>query len=73
LTLLAGRQEEHQACKNSVMRRWRGFICLERGANYLHMVQLAPLPPHHLLLASLKSRLSSCPGKEAVKRLFVLL
>ena len=23
-------------------------ICLERGANDLHMVQLMPLPPHHL-------------------------
>jgi len=25
-------------------------ICLEQGANDLHMVQLMPLPPHHLLL-----------------------
>ena len=25
-------------------------ICLERGTNDLHMVQLMPLPPHHLLL-----------------------
>jgi len=25
-------------------------ICLELGANDLHMVQLMPLPPHHLLL-----------------------
>jgi len=25
-------------------------ICLERGADDLHMVQLMPLPPHHLLL-----------------------
>ena len=25
-------------------------ICLERGANDLHMVQLMPLPPRHLLL-----------------------
>ena len=25
-------------------------ICLQRGANNLHMVQLMPLPPHHLLL-----------------------
>jgi len=25
-------------------------ICLERGANDLHMVQLMPLPPHHHLL-----------------------
>ena len=26
------------------------IICLECGANDLHMVQLMPLPPHHLLL-----------------------
>jgi len=25
-------------------------ICLERGANDVHMVQLMPLPPHYLLL-----------------------
>ena len=25
-------------------------ICLEQGANDLHIVQLMPLPPHHLLL-----------------------
>jgi len=25
-------------------------ICLEQGANDLHMAQLMPLPPHHLLL-----------------------
>jgi len=25
-------------------------ICLEQGANYLHMVQLMPLPSYHLLL-----------------------
>ena len=27
-------------------------ICLERGANDLHMVQLMPLPPHHLFCFS---------------------
>jgi len=26
------------------------IICLERGANDLHMVQLMPLAPQHLLL-----------------------
>jgi len=25
-------------------------VCLERGADNLLMVQLMPLPPHHLLL-----------------------
>jgi len=24
--------------------------CLEQGANDLHLVQMMPLPPHHLLL-----------------------
>jgi len=26
------------------------IIYLERGANDLHMIQLMPLPPHHILL-----------------------
>jgi len=26
-------------------------ICLERGANDLHIVQLMPLPPHHLIIS----------------------
>ena len=43
LTLLAGCQEEHPACKNSVLRCWCG--CLERGADCLHMVQLMPVYP----------------------------
>jgi len=36
-----------------VKTKWLGtgvVICLERGANDLHMVQLMPLPSHHLLL-----------------------
>ena len=42
--------EGHPACKN--MEWWGAgvVICLERGANDLHMVQLMLLPPHHLLL-----------------------
>jgi len=66
LTLLLGRQEQHPACKNSdevlgapnhcsyrpdALPDLAGMvICLERGANDLHMVQLMPQPPHHLLL-----------------------
>jgi len=41
LALLPWCQEEHPSCKNWVM---------ERGANNLHMVELMPLPPNHLLL-----------------------
>jgi len=40
---------EHPACKNWVMR-YAVVICQEWGANDLRMVQLMPLPPHHLLL-----------------------
>ena len=57
-------------------------ICLERGADCLHMVQLMPLdrqtPSSHLLphlkfliqtgLTFLVPAYSGCPGKEAVKR-----
>ena len=53
-------------------------ICLERGANDLHMVQLMPLPPHHLLLQQnpewsilLVPAYPGCPGKKAVKRVCV--
>jgi len=44
LTLLVGLQEGHPACKNlsCEVLRW--------DANDLHMVQLTPVPPHHLLL-----------------------
>ena len=33
-------------------------ICLERGANDLHMVKLMPLPPYHLLLQKIQNGLS---------------
>ena len=33
-------------------------ICLERSANDLHMVQLMPLPPHHLCLSKIQNGLS---------------
>jgi len=52
LTLLAGHQEEHPACKYCVI------TCLERGADCLPMVQL--MPRHSKTpssLASFKSRL----------------
>jgi len=35
-------------------------ICLEQSANDLHMVQLMPLPPHHL--APVKSRMVYLSG-----------
>jgi len=57
LTLLAGRPEEHPACKNWVTGHGVGVIvCLERGADCFHMVQPMPLPSPSSL-ASFKSRL----------------
>ena len=53
LTLLVGRQEGHPACKNWVVRCWRGYLS---GGADLHIVQLMPLPLS-LSLASVKSRL----------------
>ena len=47
---LVGRQEEHPACKNLRCLGAGVVICLERGVHDLHMAQLMPLPPHHLLL-----------------------
>ena len=73
LTLLVGRQEGHQACKNL---EWWGtgmVICLERDAD-LHMAHLMPLP----LTVSCFSKIQigffflvlahpGSPGKRAVK------
>ena len=78
LTLLVGHQEEHLACKKI---KWWGVgvvICLERGADCLHMVQLMPLHPQTTSsFASFNSRLVSpfwyrltqvVLQKEAIKR-----
>jgi len=51
-------------------------ICLKRGANELYMVQLMPLPPHHLLLLQnpewftfLVPAYPGCPGKKTIKQM----
>ena len=53
-------------------------ICLEPGANDLHMVQLMSLPPRRLLLQQnpewcilLVLAYPGCPEKKAIKRLCV--
>jgi len=77
LTLLAGWQEGHLACKKL---EWWGagvVICLERGAD-LHMVQLMPLPLTVSCFSKIQigftfpvpSHLGS-PGKRAIKRVCV--
>jgi len=43
-------------------------ICLQQGANNLHMVQLMQLPPHHLLLYLYGAGLPGCLGKTAIKQ-----
>jgi len=47
-------------------------ICLERGANDLHVIQLMPLPLHvscfiQISLTSLMPAYRGCRGKEAIK------
>jgi len=55
-------------------------ICLERGANDLHMVHLMPLPPHHFLLHYNPDWFNLAgagsprfPAKEAIKQVSVCL
>ena len=49
-------------------------VCLEQGANDLHIVQLMPLPPHHLLLhRNPVPAYPGCPGNEAVKRVSIIV
>ena len=79
LTLLVGRQDGHPAYKKL---EWCGtgmVICLERGAD-LHMAQLMPLPltvscfsKIRIGFAFLVPAHPGCPGKRAIKRVFVLL
>ena len=79
LTLLAGRQEGHPACKKTEQWGAGMVICLERGAD-LHMPQLMPLP----LTVSCSSKIQTgftflvpahpgSPGQRAVKRVYVCM
>jgi len=53
-------------------------ICLQQGANDLHMVQLMPLPPHQIIIAAVKSKMVYLSGaglprlswKKAFKRMY---
>ena len=55
----------------------RVIICLQLGANDLHMVKLMPLPPHHLLLQQNTEwymfLVPVCPGGLGKKPLNVVL
>jgi len=58
LVLLVGRQEGHPACKKlsggvlTCLSVW-----MERGTIDLHMVQLMPVPPHHLCASKMQNGL----------------
>jgi len=79
LTLLAGRQEGHPACKKT---EWWGagvVICLERGAD-LHTTQLMLLPLTVSYFSEIQIGFTflvpahpGSPGKKAVKRVCVVL
>jgi len=45
LILFVGLQEEHPACQKKLSDACV-LVCLEQGANDLHMVQLMPMPLH---------------------------
>jgi len=75
LMLLVGWQEGHPACKNSVVRHWRGYLS-GASASDLHMVQLMPLSPPPSL-TPVKSRMVYLSGaglprlssKKAIKQM----
>ena len=77
LTLLVGHQEEHPACKKLSDVVLGVVICLEQGADCLHMVQLMPLPSQNPIISCLiwiqtgftflVPAYAGCPGEEAIK------
>ena len=73
LTLLAGWQEGHPACKKTEGWGAGMVICLERGAD-LHMAQLMPLPltvscfsKIQIFLTFLVPAHTGSPGQRAIK------
>jgi len=71
LMLLVGRQEGHPACK-SERYTTDMVICLLRGVNNLHIVQLKPLPPIIYCLIKIQNSsaflvpvYSGCPVKRS--------
>jgi len=69
-----------QPVKKWVIRYWHGYLS-RASANDFHIVQLMPLPAHHLLLFSCCIKIQigltflvlvypGCPGKEAIRWVF---
>ena len=57
LTLLVGCQEGHPAWKN-LIDEVLAWLSSGASANRLHMVQLMPLPPHHVCFSKIQNGLS---------------
>jgi len=70
--LLVGCDEEHQACKKLSDKMLDWLFCLVQSATDLYMVQIMPLPTHHVI-ALLKSKMfyflvpAYSAGKEVAK------
>jgi len=60
LTLLVGCQEgQHPACKNLLSDEVLAWLSSGAKCNIgLHMVQLMPLPPHHICFSKIQNGLS---------------
>ena len=78
LTLLVGRQEEHPACRNRLIRCWCGYLSAARCRlfciwnSWWHCIPrlhhlLPPLNPGWFYLSG--TGFPGCPGKEAVERM----
>ena len=57
LTLLVGCQEEHQACKNWVMRCWRGYLSGVRCRLFAYGPAECTASPNSIISCLIKSRL----------------
>jgi len=72
LVLLAGRQEGHLACKNGVMRYWRGYRSAARckcGPTDATAISSSLAPVQSRMVCLLVLAYPSCPGKKAIKRM----
>ena len=80
LTLSVGRQEEHPACKNWVMRCWCGYLSGARCRLFAYGPADATASPNPIISCLIQTIFTflvpaypGTPEKEAVKRLLLLL
>ena len=79
LTLLVGNQEEHPVCKNCLMRCWHGYLSAVRCKWFAYGPADATATPIISCLINIQTGSAflvptypCCPGKKAVKWMFVL-